>query len=51
MKKVLTAIAVSVLVASCSNGKKDMDAQGNFEATEIIISAESTGRIIELNLT
>lgn len=48
MKKVLTAIAVSVLVASCSNGKKDMDAQGNFEATEIIISAESTGRIIEL---
>ncbi|MEA5006409.1 MAG: efflux RND transporter periplasmic adaptor subunit [Rikenellaceae bacterium] len=35
---------------SCSDKEGNFDASGNFEATEIIISSEATGRIISLGI-
>lgn len=44
-------IAFLLLVAtSCNNNRSEFDATGNFEADEIIISAESSGKIIQLNV-
>jgi HlyD family secretion protein len=39
-----------VFLASCTNGNSDFDATGNFEADEIIVSAEATGRVIKLDI-
>ena len=47
----LTIIAlVSILFASCGNNKKNYDASGNFEATEIIVSAQANGQIMKFNI-
>lgn len=43
------ALVLLVLLASCSS-KTDYDAQGTFEATEVIVSAEGTGKILNLNI-
>lgn len=37
------------LFAACSRGEMLPDAWGNFEATEIMISSESSGRILSMN--
>lgn len=47
MKKVIY-IAIAVLAVSCGN-KETFDAQGSFEATEVIVSSEATGRILSLD--
>jgi len=39
-----------VLSTSCSDKNKMSDAYGNFEATEVIVSAEGTGKIIKFDL-
>jgi HlyD family secretion protein len=49
MKKYLFIISIALL-AACSGKKDKADAYGNFEADEIIISSEVSGRIIQLNL-
>ena len=49
MKKVIYIAAV-VLMASCSN-ETDYDAQGTFEATEVTVSAEASGRILNFDVT
>lgn len=49
MKKYLFIISIALLTA-CSGKKDKADAYGNFEANEIIISSEVSGRIIQLNL-
>ena len=49
MKKVIYIVAV-VLMASCSN-ETDYDAQGTFEATEVTVSAEASGRILNFDVT
>lgn len=52
MKNRLIGILLAVVVlAACSSKKKDYDATGTFEATEITVAAEQTGRIMTLNLT
>ena len=38
-------------MASCGKDKKDYDATGTFEATEVTVSAESTGQLISFNVT
>lgn len=44
-------IAVTLFVfASCNNNKDTFDATGAFEATEILVSSEANGKIMELNL-
>lgn len=46
MKKYLTLLALILTLISCSNNQNQPDAYGNFEATEIIVSSEATGKII-----
>ena len=43
--KYLSIIIIGIVLASCQTDTKKADAYGNFEATEIIISAESNGKI------
>ncbi len=47
--KRLAYIAIAMLTASCGSDK-EFDAQGTFEATEVIVSAESAGRILDFNI-
>lgn len=46
----LTATAVLLALAGpgCRNGNHDADAYGSFEATEVVVSAETAGRILEM---
>jgi HlyD family secretion protein len=48
--KSLIVIAV-FLIAGCKNKADQADAYGNFEATEIIVSAETSGRILKFDVT
>ncbi len=51
MKKIaLTAIVFATILASCSRNNNKFDATGTFEATEIIVSAENTGKILSLTI-
>lgn len=43
--KIRLLIAATVILTSCVNKTREADAFGNFEATEVIISAETIGRI------
>lgn len=47
MKKIfsINIIALTVLLASCSNSKNEWDASGVFETTEIVVSSEVNGKI------
>lgn len=46
-KLFLNLIIFSVILSSCNNNDEKADAYGNFESTEIIISAETIGKIID----
>ena len=48
MKKVIY-IAMALLVISCTK-EAEFDAQGTFEATEVVVSSEATGRILNFNI-
>ncbi len=48
--KRIAYLASAILIVSCSNDP-EFDAQGTFEATEIIVSAESSGKIINFDIT
>ena len=50
MKTRLLIIIAAVLLAGCKNKAEKADAFGNFEATEVIISAETNGRILQFGL-
>lgn len=50
MKNIILAICISLSLAACNNQKFKYDASGIFESTEIIISAQTTGTINELNI-
>jgi HlyD family secretion protein len=50
IKIMATSFGVLISLISCNNRDTDFDASGNFEATEIIVSSEANGRIIELNI-
>lgn len=39
------------MLTGCGTGKKDFDASGIFEATEIIVSAEAYGKIMRFDVT
>jgi HlyD family secretion protein len=39
-----------ILIASCGNKQNDFDASGNFEADEVIVSAQQSGQILSFNL-
>jgi HlyD family secretion protein len=46
----LSIFSMTAALLSCSGSSNSFDASGVFEATEYIISAESAGKILELNL-
>ena len=48
MKRIVYIVAV-VLAASCGT-EAEFDAQGTFEATEIVVSSEATGRILNFEV-
>lgn len=54
MKKLLYKIqfllALTLTVASCGKSTDEADASGTFEATEVIVSAEASGRILALQM-
>lgn len=51
MKYNLTAgIFLTLFISSCGGGKLDYDASGNFEADEVIVSAEQNGQILSFPL-
>lgn len=43
-------LAVSCLFLSCGNRQHDFDATGTFEATEVTVSAEASGRIMSFDV-
>lgn len=50
MKKVFLLASLAFIMASCGEDKKDYDATGTFEATEVTVSAESSGQLISFNV-
>ncbi len=50
MKKVIFLAAIAAMVVSCKPTVPEADATGIFEADEIIVGAQGTGEILELNL-
>jgi len=50
MKNKLIIIATLSFLISCTTDKDQSDAYGNFEVTEVIISAQANGRLLQLNL-
>src|SRR4030043_2420523 len=51
MKIRLLIISAALLIAGCNNKPDEADAFGNFEATEVIVSAETSGRILKFDVT
>ena len=51
MKTKALIILLIFLTASCKNQSDKADAFGNFEATEIIVSAETSGRILKFDVS
>jgi HlyD family secretion protein len=49
-KSIIICLSVTAII-SCGRDKFKYDASGTFEATEIMVSAEVSGKIEELNLT
>ena len=50
MKRVFWIVAVLLLLTACHRNKGNADAYGNFEATEIIVSSENNGRLLEFSV-
>ena len=49
MKPIIYCISLVFVAISCRNGEEVSDAYGNFTATELLISAESSGKILAKN--
>ena len=49
MKRIAVYSAMTVVLAACGNGG-DFDATGTFEATEVLVSAETAGRILSFDV-
>ncbi len=46
----ILSAAVLFSLAACNRGDDNFDATGTFEATEILVSSEANGKIMELNI-
>ncbi len=47
---IFSFICIIFLFTACEKKKENFDASGTFEATEIIVSAEATGKILDLKI-
>lgn len=50
MRHLIFISLCSLLWTACGNTDNDFDASGTFEATEILVSSEANGKIMELNI-
>lgn len=50
MKKHLLYTTALLLLSACGSGKGEFDASGTFEATEIIVSSEANGKLLQFNV-
>ena len=50
MKKIFTIAVIALSLASCRGDGNNADASGTFEADEVIVSAEATGRILSFSV-
>lgn len=50
MKNKLIIIVTAIILTGCNKKYDKADAYGNFEATEVIVSAETNGRILRFNV-
>ena len=52
IKTVLSTLLIAVLIvtSSCSDRNNKSDAYGTFEATEIIVSSEAMGKVLQFNI-
>ncbi|MCL2289650.1 MAG: HlyD family efflux transporter periplasmic adaptor subunit [Bacteroidetes bacterium] len=50
MKYIALFSSLILLLSACTSKNKNYDASGMFEATEVIVSAEATGKILTLNI-
>ena len=50
LKQLIVIGVGSGILASCNNNNQDFIASGTFEATEIIVSAEANGKLMQLSL-
>ncbi|MDX9846443.1 MAG: HlyD family efflux transporter periplasmic adaptor subunit [Tenuifilaceae bacterium] len=48
--KNLILVALATLLCACNNGSGDYDATGTFETTEVIVSAEGSGKILKFDV-
>ncbi|MCF1422954.1 HlyD family secretion protein [Mangrovimonas futianensis] len=48
--KIITVITIAVLLTACNSNGDKADGYGNFEATEITISAENTGKLMAFTI-
>lgn len=48
--KIVAASGLILALASCNNNKNKFDASGSFEAEEVIVSAEQSGKIIQFTI-
>ncbi len=46
----LLAIGITILLSACGNSNGEYDASGVFETTEIIVSAEGSGKLLQLDI-
>jgi HlyD family secretion protein len=51
MKRLTLMFITAVLIAGCKNKSGEADAFGTFEATEVIVSSETSGRILTFPVT
>lgn len=51
MKKWLLLLAGVIILSACKNKSGEADAYGTFEATEVVVSSETGGRILEFDIT
>lgn len=50
MKYNYLIIALAILFSGCDNNEEKSDAFGNFEADPVIVSSESSGKVLQLNV-
>jgi HlyD family secretion protein len=50
MRHIIHAIAIMVITLACNRREEAFDASGSFEAEEVIVSSEATGKIESLKL-
>ena len=47
----ITLAALALLIVACGGNEKEYDATGIFEATEVTVSAEGTGRLMAFDIS